>query len=55
MDDEKIKNTTDKPKYKKIVCNVCGSRIYLSNRSRHERTKKHKDVLYIQTERIEFK
>ena len=36
-------------------CPICGARTWVTNKRRHLRTKKHSDVLYISTERIEMR
>ena len=36
-------------------CPICGTRAWVTNEKRHLRTKKHKDVLYITTERFEMR
>ena len=35
-------------------CPVCGTMVYASNRKRHMGTKKHRDALYVLTERFEM-
>ena len=35
-------------------CPVCGTRTWITNKKRHLQTKKHRDVLYITTERFEM-
>lgn len=37
------------------VCPICGTRTWITNKKRHLNTKKHKDVLYITTERFEMR
>ena len=34
-------------------CPICGARIWLSNKKRHTRTKKHNDANYVLSERFE--
>ena len=41
--------------YPMWICPVCGTRTWITNRKRHLDTKKHKDVLYVMTERFEMK
>ncbi len=36
-------------------CPICGSRTWITNTRRHLDTKKHKDVLYITSERFEIR
>ena len=36
-------------------CPICGTRTWVTNKNRHLYTKKHKDVLYITTERFEMR
>ena len=35
-------------------CPICGTRTWITNEKRHLGTRKHKDVLYITTERFEM-
>ena len=46
-----------KPKrvYSMWQCPICGTQTWVTNKSRHLYTKKHKDVLYITTERFEMR
>ena len=37
-----------------IICEICGSRYYRTNRTRHEKTKKHTDAKYVWLERFEI-
>ena len=36
-------------------CPICGTRTWITNKRRHLNTKKHKDVLYITSERFEIR
>ena len=36
-------------------CPICGTRTWITNKRRHLDTKKHKDVLYITSERFEIR
>ena len=36
-------------------CPICGTRTWVTNEKRHLYTKKHRDVLYITTERFEMR
>ena len=36
-------------------CPICGTRTWVTNEKRHLSTKKHRDVLYITTERFEMR
>ena len=36
-------------------CPICGTRTWIKNKRRHLDTKKHKDVLYIMSERFEIR
>ena len=36
-------------------CPICGTRTWITNKKRHLDTKKHKEVLYITTERFEMR
>jgi len=42
-------------RYQIMQCNVCGSFLLRMNKSRHERTKKHKDANYLWHEMLETK
>ncbi|MFM7988076.1 MAG: hypothetical protein ACKPKO_53055 [Candidatus Fonsibacter sp.] len=57
--EEKEEEPSEKPTQtsagKMWQCQICGARIWLSNKSRHTNTKKHKDANYILTERFEMK
>ena len=35
-------------------CTICGTRTWITNKKRHLGARKHKDVLYITTERFEM-
>jgi rubredoxin len=41
--------------YRMWLCPICGTRTWITNKKRHLETKKHKDVLYITTERFEIR
>ena len=45
------KPTINKP----VQCDICGSMITYFNKTRHLRTKRHKDMLYIYHEKIDIK
>ena len=36
-------------------CPICGTRTWITNKRRHLDTKKHRDVLYITSERFEIR
>ena len=36
-------------------CPICGTRTWITNKRRHLNTKKHRDVLYITSERFEIR
>ena len=36
-------------------CPICGTRTWITNKGRHLNTKKHRDVLYITSERFEIR
>jgi hypothetical protein len=36
-------------------CPICGTRTWITNKRRHLDTKKHRDVLYIKSERFEIR
>ena len=36
-------------------CPICGTRTWITNKRRHQNTKKHGDVLYITSERFEIR
>ena len=40
--------------YPMWLCPVCGTRTWITNKKRHLQTKKHRDALYISTERFEM-
>ncbi len=44
----------EKRVYPMWLCPVCGTRTWITNKKRHLQTKKHKDVVYISTERFEM-
>ena len=39
---------------KSMRCNFCGSKILLMNKARHERSQKHKDGVYLTSDRFEM-
>jgi len=39
---------------KKWHCPICGARIWLSNKKRHTRSKKHNDANYVMSEKFEI-
>ena len=39
---------------KKWHCPICGARIWLSNKKRHPRSKKHNDANYVMSEKFEI-
>lgn len=41
--------------YPMWVCPVCGTKTWITNKKRHLQTKKHRDVVYISTERFEMR
>lgn len=41
--------------YPMWLCPVCGTKTWITNKKRHLETKKHKDVVYISTERFEMR
>ena len=41
--------------YPKWMCPVCGTKTCITNKKRHLETKKHRDVVYISTERFEMR
>ena len=38
----------------KWQCPICGARIWLSNKKRHTRSKKHNDANYVMSEKFEI-
>jgi hypothetical protein len=55
MGENKIINKDEQTKHNNnIRCEICGTIYHKSNRARHERTKKHKDVKYVWIDRIEI-
>ena len=44
---------TDKIRFKAEQCQTCGSKIVYVNRSRHRRSRKHKDAEYLWHEMLE--
>ena len=40
--------------YASWLCPVCGTKTWITNKQRHLQTKKHKDVVYVTTERFEM-
>ena len=41
-------------KKKVIRCNLCGAKLLVMNRARHERSQKHKDGVYLTLDRFEM-
>ena len=41
--------------YQLWLCPICGTRTWITNKKRHLDTKKHKDVLYVTSERFEIR
>ena len=39
---------------KQLHCPICGARIWLSNKKRHTRSKKHNDANYVLSEMLEI-
>ncbi len=39
---------------KKWQCPICGARIWLNNKKRHTRSKKHNDANYVMSEKFEI-
>ena len=55
--EEKQEKPTEKTAYtglKQWQCPICGARIWLSNKKRHTRSKKHNDANYVLSERFEI-
>ncbi len=55
--EEKQEKPTEKTAHtglKQWQCPICGARIWLSNKKRHTRTKKHNDANYVLSERFEI-
>ena len=55
--DEKEEKPTDKTAravLKQWQCPICGSRIWLSNKKKHTRSKKHNDANYVLSEKLEI-
>ena len=46
--------TQPKRVYRMWLCPICGTRTWITNKKRHLETKKHKDVVYITSERFEM-
>jgi rRNA maturation endonuclease Nob1 len=47
-------NTGARRIFPRWQCPICGTRTWITNKKRHLDTKKHKEVLYITTERFEM-
>ena len=56
MEDKAEKPTEKEAKNgeKKWHCPICGARIWLSNKKRHTRSKKHNDANYVLSEKFEI-
>ena len=55
--EEKAEKPTEKEAKigeKKWHCPICGARIWLSNKKRHTRSKKHNDANYVLSEKFEI-
>ena len=55
--EEKQEKPTEKTPHtglKQWQCPICGARIWLSNKKRHTRSKKHNDANYVLSERFEI-
>ena len=51
-----IKPSTEQRRvYPMWQCTICGTRTWITNKKRHLNTKKHRDVLYITSERFEIR
>ena len=51
-----IKPSTEQRRvYPTWQCPICGTQIWITNKRRHLDTRKHKDVLYITSERFEIR
>mgnify|MGYP006168892361 FL=1 len=61
MEDNSRKSADNTPQikprrvYPMWQCPICGTRAWVTNKKRHLYTKKHKDVLYVTTERFEMR
>jgi hypothetical protein len=56
INSDKEKNKKENPPWAKRVerCNFCGSQIQLVNKARHEKSAKHRDGVYLTSERFEI-
>jgi predicted RNA-binding Zn-ribbon protein involved in translation (DUF1610 family) len=55
--EEKAEKPSEQPTQvdeKKWHCPICGARIWLSNKKRHTRSKKHNDANYVLSEKFEI-
>ena len=52
-DKTKMGKTNHKTRYKVEQCKTCGSKIVYVNRSRHRRSRKHKDAEYLWHDMLE--
>ena len=48
-------STEQRRVYPMWQCPICGTRTWITNKRRHLYTKKHRDVLYITSERFEIR
>ena len=48
-------STEQRRVYPMWQCPICGTRTWITNKRRHLNTKKHRDVLYITSERFEIR
>ena len=48
-------STEQRRVYPMWQCPICGTRAWITNKRRHLNTKKHRDVLYITSERFEIR
>ena len=58
MEENSAQSSENQPKkrvYPKWMCPICGTKTWITNKQRHLQTQKHKDVVYISTERFEMK
>ena len=53
-EDKNDKRKASSIRYQIMQCNVCGSFLLRMNKSRHERTKEHKDANYLWHEILEI-
>ncbi len=57
MEENSEESNRTKPQrhfYPMWLCPVCGTRTWITNKKRHLQTKKHRDALYVSTERFEM-